>query len=137
MKPFFKNKRKEIVKNPKIYFLDTGLRNSIVRDFRRLKERTDSGALLENAVFMQLKKQGLELKYWRDKQRRELDFVIDEPALKIGFEVKSSIERCKANPSIRKFLNVYSDFFIVFLYEQGFALAARDNSFTKFPCFVL
>jgi len=137
LKPFFKNKRKEIVKNPKIYFLDTGLRNSVVRDFRRLKERPDSGALLENAVFMQLKKQGLELKYWRDKQRRELDFVIDEPALKIGFEVKLSIERCKVNPSIRRFINVYSDFFIVFLYEQGFDLAARDNSFIKFPCFVL
>jgi len=77
IKPYFKNKRSEIVKNPKVYFLDTGLRNLIVNDFRKIDERVDGGALLENGVFMQLMKRNLEPQYWRDKLRHELDFIFN------------------------------------------------------------
>ena len=41
--PFFTNKRLEIVKNPKIYFLDIGLRNVIIKNFSSLEERVDKG----------------------------------------------------------------------------------------------
>ena len=33
--PFRKNIRKEIIKMPKIYFIDIGLRNFLVRDFNQ------------------------------------------------------------------------------------------------------
>ncbi|PIT96655.1 hypothetical protein COT82_02045, partial [Candidatus Campbellbacteria bacterium CG10_big_fil_rev_8_21_14_0_10_35_52] len=36
VRPFFKNKRTEIVKNPKVYFIDTGIRNTVINDFRGL-----------------------------------------------------------------------------------------------------
>jgi hypothetical protein len=54
MTPFFSNKRKEIVKMPKLYFHDTGLRNQAARHFQSLSARTDTGALVENAVFKAL-----------------------------------------------------------------------------------
>ncbi|MDO8524417.1 MAG: ATP-binding protein [bacterium] len=91
VKPYFKNKRTEIVKNPKIYFFDTGLRNYIVDDFRKIGDRTDSGFLLENSVAMQLTKQEISFKFWRTKQKSEVDFVLDlGERKKLALEVKKS-----------------------------------------------
>ena len=39
---------------PKLYFHDTGLRNQAARHFQSLSARTDTGALVENAVFKAL-----------------------------------------------------------------------------------
>ncbi len=76
IRPFFKNKRVEIVKNPKVYFFDTGLRNIAIDDFRKIQDRPDGGALLENGLAMQFIKEGMEFHFWRDKKKNELDFVI-------------------------------------------------------------
>ncbi|MBU1062831.1 MAG: ATP-binding protein [Patescibacteria group bacterium] len=97
--PFYKNKRKEIVKNQKIYFYDTGLRNSIINDFRFFDERTDFGALLENTFWMQLIKNGHIAQYWRDKNKNEIDFIIDIGEGKIrALEIKYRIDKYKGLP---------------------------------------
>lgn len=89
VKPYFRNKRTEIVKNPKVYFCDTGLRNYIVNDFRGLNERNDSGALLENGLAMQFIKQDLSFNFWRAKNQLEIDFVVDLPNREnLALEVK-------------------------------------------------
>ncbi|MBN2066518.1 MAG: ATP-binding protein, partial [Candidatus Thermoplasmatota archaeon] len=44
--PYFTNKKKEIIKQPKLYFVDTGLRNSISKDFNVKL----NGKLFENYV---------------------------------------------------------------------------------------
>lgn len=91
VKPFFRNKRTEIVKNPKVYFYDTGLRNVIVNDFRGFDSRPDIGGLLENGVFQQLVKLGIGVNYWRDKQQHEIDFVLGlEGGKQMAIEVKKS-----------------------------------------------
>ena len=77
VKPFYKNKRTEIVKNPKVYFFDSGLRNAIVNDFRKFEDRNDMGQVLENAVFSQLVKAGYDLNYWRNKRKSEVDFILN------------------------------------------------------------
>lgn len=76
VRPFFKNKRTEIVKNPKVYFIDTGIRNVAINDFREVGDRTDKGALLENGLAMQFIKQGIDFNFWRDKKKNEVDFVL-------------------------------------------------------------
>lgn len=76
VRPYYTNKRTEIVKNPKMYFFDTGLRNSIADDFRPLDARTDAGALLENGIAMQTIKKEYQLNFWRDKKKHEVDFII-------------------------------------------------------------
>ena len=63
VRPYFKNKRTEIVKNPKVFFFDNGLRNLIVDDFRKIEDRPDGGAVLENGLAMQLIKQELNFKH--------------------------------------------------------------------------
>ncbi|MCK5107924.1 MAG: ATP-binding protein, partial [Nanoarchaeota archaeon] len=46
--PFYTNKRTEIIKSPKIYFLDYGFRNICIDNFS--KERTDKGQIYENLI---------------------------------------------------------------------------------------
>lgn len=77
LRPFYKNKRKEIVKSQKVYFFDLGLRNVILNDFRSLESRLDTGALCENAFWVQMKKLGFSTQYWRDKNKNEVDFIVD------------------------------------------------------------
>lgn len=69
---------REIVKSKKLYFLDTGLANSLAE--------LSSGAQFENTVFNQLASQG-KIQYFALKTGREIDFVFDE---KTGLEVKET-----------------------------------------------
>jgi len=86
--PFHKNLRKELTKMPKVYFLDLGLRNFLVKNFKSFSEREDKGQLLENALFRQLieKYDFEEIKFWRTVNKQEIDFIVDE---KEAFEVKA------------------------------------------------
>lgn len=89
IRPFFRNKRKEIVKNPKVYFWDTGLRNYAVENFEDLNIRADAGQLLENAVASELSKKEWTLNFWRTKKGSEIDFVVStNTGRKFALEVK-------------------------------------------------
>ncbi|MFO7890531.1 MAG: ATP-binding protein [bacterium] len=55
----------------KIYTIDNGLINAIT-----LKHSPDYGKLLENAVFIELKRRNKDIYYWKNKQGHEVDFVI-------------------------------------------------------------
>jgi len=58
--------------NPsKIYCVDHALSSSIAFKFSE-----DSGRIIENIVFIELRRRGLEVYYWKDKKGREADFLI-------------------------------------------------------------
>ncbi len=58
--------------NPsKIYCVDHALSSSIAFKFSE-----DHGRTIENIVFIELKRRGLEVYYWKDKKGREADFLI-------------------------------------------------------------
>jgi len=58
--------------NPsKIYCIDHALSSSIAFKFSE-----DLGRIMENIVFIELKRRGLEVYYWKDKKGRECDFLI-------------------------------------------------------------
>jgi len=114
VKPYYRNRRTEIVKNPKVYFFDSGLRNSIIGDFRKLEDRVDKGQVLENAVFMQLVKGGYEFNFWRDKKKNEMDFVLQLPDQKmLALEVKSTLKNSGSN-SIASFQKTYPEIEVIF-----------------------
>ncbi len=118
IRPFFKNRRTEIVKNPKVYFLDTGLRNSIVNDFRYLKDRVDKGALLENGLAAQFIKQGIDFNFWRDKAKNEIDFILQLAHEKIiAVESKSGLRDFK-NHSIENFKKKYESIDVYLSYTD-------------------
>jgi len=94
IRPFYTNKRTELVKNPKNYFIDLGLRNYILNDFRKLAMRNDMGAVMENQALNSLKKNyHFPVKYWRTKSKAEVDFVIESGEKPIPIEVKYSSKR--------------------------------------------
>src|SRR3990167_9288516 len=68
--PFFTNKLREIVKQPKAYFFDVGFLSHI------LSYEVEPGKKLEQVAIMELIKAGFDIKYWKDKQNREMDFVV-------------------------------------------------------------
>jgi uncharacterized protein len=91
LKPKFGNIRKELTKMPKLYFNDTGLRNTICNNYQNLDERIDKGNLFENAVYTRFRKlYGNDaIKYWRTADGNEVDFIIEENLNKgLAFEVK-------------------------------------------------
>jgi predicted AAA+ superfamily ATPase len=112
VKPYFTNRRKELVKSPKVYFQDTGLRNYIINNFAVLDKRVDSGALFENGVFAllwQSKKTGEELRYWRNLFGLEVDFIkIGQAQELLPYEVKwQKLTRASLSPGFSSFLRSY------------------------------
>lgn len=101
--PFFTNKRTEIIKVPKVYFFDSGFRNTIIDDFRAYEIRQDTGKLNENFIFAQLTYAGKEVKFWRSKAKAEVDFILDKEGL-IAIESKSGGRMTK---SVRSFKEKY------------------------------
>ncbi|MCM8796982.1 MAG: ATP-binding protein [Candidatus Omnitrophica bacterium] len=91
IKPFFTNKNKELVKIPKIYFLDTGVANFFINNFNGFELRKDAPFLFENYALSELIKGGIEpsvIKFWQDKNQTEVDFIIEEGARTLAIEVK-------------------------------------------------
>jgi uncharacterized protein len=79
--PLYTNKTKEINKNHKIYFYDTGLRNALLSTFSPLELRPDKGALLENFFIAEMLKQraytqrDTSMHFWRGRQGGEVDYL--------------------------------------------------------------
>jgi uncharacterized protein len=79
IKPFAKGIDKEITKQPKIFFADTGL--------LQICGQTSSGAIFENTIAHQLALIG-ELNYYEKSSGTEIDFILDK---KIAIEVKETL----------------------------------------------
>ncbi len=106
IRPFFTNKRTELVKNPKVYFFDTGFRNACIDNFST--ERTDKGSLHENFVFAELAKKGESVKFWNTKSGAEVDFVVEKGGKTIPIEVKSRLGGGKVTKSYDSFIGKYA-----------------------------
>jgi len=111
--PFHSNIRKELTKMPKIFFLDTGLRNFALRNFTEISFRPDKGPLFENAIFGELYKNlGVieQLFFWRTLSKTEADFILIGDQ-KWVFEAKlTPNHRLKQPISLRAFCKIYPDF---------------------------
>lgn len=93
IRPFFNNIRKELSKMPKIYFFDTGYRNSIMNNFETIELRTDKGGSLENLFFTGLERSDIDdINYWRTADKNEVDFIINQI---YAFEIKFNERKFK------------------------------------------
>jgi len=119
--PFSKNRRDEIVKSPKIYFYDTGLRNALINDFADLSLRPDRGALWENFIITECLKANnylgarYSLNFWRTRQDSEVDLVLSKKGEIIGAEIKY-----KAKGVNKAFMNRYKQAKFVSINSENF-----------------
>ena len=99
VKPFYKNLINELRKNPKIYFLDYGLKNYLQGNFENLI----FDKIYENFVHNELKRK-YSVKYWRTTAKTEVDFIIETKTNIIPLEVKI---KPKITRSFRSFIQQY------------------------------
>lgn len=116
--PFYRNRRSEITKRPKLYFIDTGLRNTIAREFSPTAET--KGALFENYVMTELLKAGKTVKYWRSKGGAEVDFVVEHNGKTVPIEVKYKADGSIVERSMRSFIDSYKP-------KTGFVVFSRGE----------
>jgi len=92
VKPFHRNLVTELKKSQKIYFLDLGMRNTVINNFLNFDYRDDRGKLMENFVFRELLTNFEEYKinYWRTAGKAEVDFVLSKDNFIVPMEVKLS-----------------------------------------------
>jgi len=119
LRPFAKNPQKEIVSMPKVYGFDTGF-VCYARGWRDLRHE-DFGGLWEHLVLDELRIafEADHLFYWRDKRKRELDFVVARRgrppvAIECKWKLKSGQET-----HFRAFRDLYPDARLVLVTSDG------------------
>ena len=91
LRPYLANLHKQMVKSPKVYFLDAGIRNYLINNFQPLAKRTDAGSLAENFVYSEIIKQDILLAriyYYRTRTKTEVDFIVQTGDQVLPIEVK-------------------------------------------------
>ncbi len=89
-----RNQRAEIGRLRKVYFVDLGIRNALIDDFRPVDTRDDGGALWENFCIIERLKylactnRHVRSYYWRNANKREIDLVEEEGQTLRAFEIK-------------------------------------------------
>lgn len=138
VRPFFKNRQKELSKNPKIYFRDTGFRNCLMENFSPPDRRSDTGHLIENTVWNQLRtfQSNMEKRnFWRTKQQAEVDFILHFREEKpVPVEVKySKMEDPHIPSGLKSFIRMYQP-------DRAFCLNRntwKKNMFQETPVYFL
>lgn len=96
--PFSKSASVEIIKNPKVFFYDSGLQSLLwFKDF----QSTLLGSIFETNIFGELvKKFGRNaIHFWRTKTGQEIDFIVELDRQKLlPFEVKTHFQRFQNGP---------------------------------------
>jgi predicted AAA+ superfamily ATPase len=97
LEPYYRSLGKRLVKSPKLYFLDTGLASNLMGlySWREIAASPMAGAIWETYSFGQIHRhllsQGVgagSLYYWRTKDGREVDFIVEKGGRFIAFESK-------------------------------------------------
>jgi len=93
---FSRNIRKELTKAFKIYFYDTGIRNSLINNFNPISLRNDVGALWENFCISERMKansynnRNVNSYFWRTYDQKKIDYIEEVSGKIIGYEIKYS-----------------------------------------------
>jgi len=112
IKGLSRNLRKEVSKNPRYYFYDTGVRNGLINNFNPLSIRDDAGALWENYIVMEMLKRQEYLRlhannyFWRTYDKKEIDFVEERNGGLSGYEIAWSAKKGKPP---KEWLEAYKD----------------------------
>lgn len=103
LEPYYNNIMKRAIKTPKVYFLDTGLAAYLLKWKTKevLEKGIMSGNFFENFVITEIIKSYYNsgelrppLYFYRDKEKKEIDLIIEENGKLYPIEIKKS-----ANPT--------------------------------------
>lgn len=97
LQPWFKNFNKRVVKQPKVYFYDTGLVSYLLgmRNKHEIETHYLRGNLFENFIISELIKENFNrgqmfgFWFWRDNHNNEIDLIIETGEEILAIEIKS------------------------------------------------
>lgn len=118
------NQRTELKKSKKIYFNDLGIRNAIINDFRPIEVRNDTGALFENFIINELRKQNdysqsfARFYFWRNIDQREIDLIVEKNNRLHLFEIKWNPE--KKVRLTKSFSKIYGESELTVVHRENF-----------------
>ena len=120
---FSRNLRKEISKSFKVYFLDNGIRNSIINNYNPPSRRDDIGALWENFCVTERMKKLHNARefpnrfFWRTYDRKEIDYIEEAGGALKAVEFKWNPFAKVKKPM--EFMDTYAN--------SSFSVVNRDN----------
>ncbi len=113
--PYYTNPRKELIKRPKVYFVDPGLAIEISGYVELSPDLT--GRFAENTVFVEFwRKDPDAVHFWRSRGGAEVDFVVENVPVEVKF-------RSSREPTFSRSLLAYLD-----KYEPHQALVLTQNT---------
>ena len=122
---FSRNLRKEIAKNPRYYFYDNGVRNSLIQNFNPLALRSDIGQLWENYLVVERRKanqaagRSVNSYFWRTYDQKEIDCIEEHGGKLYGYEFKwQNREIRRATRS--EFMNAYPASELTTIHQDNF-----------------
>jgi len=113
LRGFSRNLRKEVYKTSKYYFMDLGMRNSLIRNFNPLHLRNDAGVLFENFCVIERQKvlsnrrHFANFYFWRTYDQKEIDLIEEREGTLFGYEFKWSEKRKIPRSTFREFQQAY------------------------------
>ncbi len=135
VRPYHKNLRSELYKQPKVFFYDSGLMQMLW--LKRFPQNI-IGTVFETNVFSELvKKFGPnKIHFWRTKDKKEIDFILtQDPNLPLPIEVKLRVSAVRLQP-IKHFNTKYNlpkDYYKIIVLEKDIE---RENTFYPFEAFL-
>ncbi len=132
VRPFYTNKLTEISKSQRVYFVDIGIRNAILGDYKDMDSRSDKGFVFENFVVSEMYKKNIyndknsTLNFWRKQSgATEIDVVETDGLSKIlhTYEIKwkdnSKLPIAFANEyGEQKFMTINNENLVQFLNQS-------------------
>ncbi len=123
IRPYHKNVRSELTKNPKVFFIDTGLMHLL---HLKIFPKIMLGNSFENSFFSELLKNNIECNFWRTTNKQEIDFIVQKKNA-IAIEVKLNFQH-SIGSALNFFRNKYkSKIFLVAMYGN------KDEDYKRYP----
>ena len=119
-----RNLRNEIRRGFKVYFMDIGIRNSLIQNLNSITMRDDIGGIFENLFVIERIKKALyagEFKnyyFWRTYDQKEIDFIEESDGAISAFECKYGNGKI-TSPTKKTFLSSYPN--------SSIELVTKDN----------
>jgi predicted AAA+ superfamily ATPase len=125
---FSQSSKVEINKAPKIFFYDTGLLQMLW--LSSFSNTSSIGNIFETSIFSELvKKYGIDnIRFWRNKNQNEIDFILKDKRNILPIEVKKSFHNFRKS-SIKGFLEKYNIEKFKVVSIEG----KKENSFDFYP----
>lgn len=108
---FSNNLSNELKKSKKYYFYDQGIRNALIKDFRKVNSRIDKGCIWETFVYHHLlavrEAANTDIFFWRTTKGSEIDFIWFCNREITAIEVKSKLKKPAIPDNMKEFLRKY------------------------------